>query len=304
MRLLLFLALSCMEYDFKQKEKPNAPGDDTSITDTSTPTDSSSHTDSGDTVETGNSTVTPELPVAVCDVTPNPVAPPHETANWIGENSYDPDGSAITDYDWTLSSLPNGSAATMPNGAENRLFFTPDLAGDYVGQLVVTNELGEHSEPCETTLESIPAEDLWVEMYWQYVDDDMDLHLIAPRGSYGSLDSDCYYLNCTPESQWFYDMDWGTAGYEGDDPSLDLDDITGTGPENINIQVPQTDGIYTVIVHDYQGSTPDVYGPNNVTVNVYLNGSLAWTDTVAISGDDSVNEFAEIDWLTGTVTSL
>ena len=87
-------------------------------------------------------------------------------------------------------------------------------------------------------------------------------------------------------------------------PLWDLDDIEGTGPENINISDPQTNGKYTVVVHDYRGSTPDVYDANNVTVNIYLNGTLSWTDTRPISGDNTVNEFAEIDWSTGTVIDL
>ena len=193
----------------------------------------------------------------------------------------------------------------MPGGiGENRYPFVPDMAGDYVGQLTVMNESGLESDPCEVVLSSTPAQNLWIEMFWEFPNDDMDLHLIAPGGVYNNIATDCYYANCTPGVEWLYDMDWGASGYEGDDPSLDLDDINGTGPENINILDPQVDGNYTVIVHDYQGSTSDVYGSNQVTVNIYLNGSLTWTDTRAIVGDNTVNEFAEINWSSGTVIGL
>ncbi len=297
--LILLMLVGCSDYDLKNINAGAGQGNDTSVT----------IIDSGsDTTELPPDTGTkpePNAPVAVCGVTPNPVSPPFESATWIGDDSYDPDGGSIIDYSWSLLAVPGGSTATLPVGTSaNRYPFTPDMAGDYIGQLIVTNDAGLESEPCEVILNSTPAENLWVEMYWELPNDDMDLHLIAPGGTYNDYATDCFYANCTPSMEWIYDMDWGIAGYEGDDPSLDLDDINNTGPENINILDPQTDGIYKVIVHDYQGSTPDVYGPNEVTVNIYLNGTLTWTDTRAISGDNSVNEFAAIDWSTGTVVSL
>ena len=84
--------------------------------------------------------------------------------------------------------MPSGSGAVRGG-------FTPDLAGNYVGQLVVTNNNGVSSDPCEVTLESIPSEDLWVEMYWTESGDDMDLHLLAPGGTIES-NKDCYFANC------------------------------------------------------------------------------------------------------------
>ena len=289
LQLFLLLFVGCIDYEFHPPDPKPPAGDDTAPS----------------IVDTHDSAPPPPTdPVAVCDVTPSPVAPPWEAATWIGENSYDPDGEPIVSYNWTLVSSPAGSTVAMHTGGSNRSDFVPVLAGEYVGQLIVSNASGDVSEPCTAILDSIPAQNLWIEMYWEHPDDDMDLHLVAPGGTYNNLYTDCYYANCTPSMSWVYNLDWGNSGYDGDDPSLDLDDIMGAGPENINILDPQTNGTYTVIVHDYQGSTSDVYGANNVTVNIYLNGSLTWTDTRAISGDNTVNEFAEIDWLTGTVTSL
>ena len=254
----------------------------------------------------------PDQPIASCTVTPDKVRPIIEGATWLGRESYDPNGQAIT-YEWTLVYRPDGSAVEMPAGSiteADRGGFTTDLAGEYVGRLVVTNEDGVRSDPCEATLEAEPAEALWVEMFWENSGDDMDLHLLSPEGSAdddgdGLADGlkttdDCYYGNCTVSS-WSEGLDWGIIGDSIDDPILDLDDISETGPENINIEMP-ADGTYKVVVHDYPGSVYDAGNP--VTVNIYLDGVLEWTDTRVISVEDSYTEFAEIDTRAGEVTSL
>ncbi len=263
-------------------------------------TDSDIFIDTGDVIPTPVPVPNAAAPIAVCEVSPNPVAPPFEAATFDGSGSYDPEGLDIVDWNWTLSEKPQGSSATMPPGNAVRSGFTPDNAGLYVGRLVVTNSAGVQSEACEAELEAIPAQNLWVEMYWDQAGDDMDLHLLAPGGAPRS-DDDCYYVNCN-ESQGDV-LDWGVQGNAIDNPRLDLDDISGTGPENINIDNPDASGGgFTVMVHDYSSGGPT--SPTNVTVNVYLNGQLAYTDTRAISGEDDDVYFAQIDWNAGTVTGL
>jgi hypothetical protein len=227
-------------------------------------------------------------PIAVCYVDPVEIAPLRDSADWIGEDSYDPGGAAITEYNWTLIQAPTGATASMPSGQENRYNFIADLAGTYVGQLVVHNEYGRSSEPCITSLEAIPEESLWIEMFWTNSGDDMDLHLLAPNGSL-ETDLDCYYMNCV-SGGW---LDWGASGSSDDDPNLDIDDIPGVGPENINILEPE-DGMFGVYVHDFPGS---VYSPSNeVTVRIYIGGVLEYEASKTISGENSYTHFASIDW--------
>ena len=268
------------DYDLGQTKDYNL-GADTAMADTASPI-----VDDG---ATGNNS---GKPVAVCDVAPNPVHPPFESATWTGVGSYDPEGVSVTEYEWSLISAPDGSSITMPGGSGPvRSGFTPDQAGEYIGQLIVQTGDGRRSEPCTVELEAEPAENLWVEMFWVHSGDDMDLHLLAPGGSVGGS-GDCHWMNTNP--------DWGVPGETADDPSLDIDDISDIGPENINIAAPEN-GVYRVMVHDYPGSSYSADNP--VTVNVYIDGSLQWTDTRVISGEDSETYFASIDWATRTVTA-
>jgi hypothetical protein len=234
-----------------------------------------------------------DRPEAICGVSPAVVRPVHDTALWKGSGS-DPNGYAIIDYDWALVSAPAGSSVGLYDSGRDDVVFQADLAGVYTAQLVVTNEVGVESLPCEVDLEAIPGQALWIEMFWALSGDDMDLHLVAPGGTLGS-DSDCYWDNCVPEMGG---LDWGIAGDLRDDVFLDLDDIDEKGPENINIEDPM-DGLYSVVVHDWTESVQDA--PNRVTVNVYLDGDRVWSDTRTITGEDSVTEFAVIDVTNGTV---
>ena len=234
-------------------------------------------------------------PVAVCSVTPDPTEAIYGSADLLGDQSWDPAGLALT-YVWTGLARPPGSAMNVPGGlptAPNRYGFVPDVVGSYDFELVVTNSAGVSSLPCVTTLEAIPGQDLWVEMFWTVAGDDMDLHMVRNGGA-GNLrtNQDCYYANCK------FGLPWGPAGVEGN-PYLDLDDIGGTGPENINMEQPENI-IYQVYVHDYPGSVYN--GNNNVTVNVYLSGALAWSNTLGVSGEGTDTFFAQINWTTQTVT--
>jgi len=241
--------------------------------------------------------VNEDAPVAVCEVAPTVVTPPFTSAIFDGSASYDPNEEEIVMYLWELVEVPEGSAAVLPYASGIQISdFYADLAGDYVAQLTITNESGL-SDACQTTLEAIPAQNLWVEMFWTESSDDMDLHLIAPNGTLEDSTTDCYYATCT-----WGGLDWGQQGITEDDPNLDIDDISGVGPENINIFSPETAGEYTIIVHDYPGSVYDL--ANEVTVNVYLNGTIVWSDTRTISGEDTYTYFAKINWSTQTVDSL
>lgn len=236
-------------------------------------------------------------PIAVCSSNPPTVRPPFESNTFVGDQSDDPEEIGIDRYDWTLISAPAGSASTLGGTGANRTF-TADQAGIYTAQLVVTTPDGRVSEPCETELDAVPAQALWIEMYWQHPED-IDLHLLAPGGATDDLFTDCYYMNCAPDSP-YGPLDWGNAG-AADDPSLDIDDTTGTGPENINIGAPQV-GEFRVVVHDHPWTTHQ--GANDVTVNIYVDGQLEWTGTKSFSGEDTYQDFARIDWPSAVITPL
>jgi len=92
---------------------------------------------------------------------------------------------------------------------------------------------------------------------------DMDLHLIRPGGTMNG-DSDCFFADCkvieVPAG-----LEWGATGPAGN-PSLDVDNVIGFGPENITIQSAPDPGAFPVIVYNYSG-----FAGTHPTVKIFFN---------------------------------
>ena len=143
---------------------------------------------------------------------------------------------------------------------------------------------------------SVRGDPLWmarfvIEVTWNVEGDDMDLHLLAPGGSLTDSATDCYYLTCKESS--FERIDWGVVGETSDDPTLNMDDISGTGPEVISLPEPAP-GTYTVVVHDYGFSPSEFEEGTEVSVRIFLDGVLEVSDTRVITGEGVYQAFAEI----------
>lgn len=231
------------------------------------------------------------IPVAVCSVDPSEVQVGLESATFYGRDSYDPMGGALV-YNWQLMSAPAGASARLSGNGPN-VTLSPDVAGRYTAQLVVTAS-GMESAPCEVSLDAIPAQDLWVELSWTYANDDMDLHLVQNDGALYT-DDDCSCWNCLGG------LDWGESGSDLDDPLLAQDDWYGVGPETIYIWSPAA-GTYTVYVHDQPN---EIYRADNpITVNIYLFGQLIYTTTRTMTDEDVVLPIATVQAPDGIVTEL
>jgi len=198
-------------------------------------------------------------PEATC---PMPVTASVNTRVTIEGRGFSPGGHDIT-CQWTVVQAPRGSRAQPGPGC--RPDFTPDIVGDYVLELRVTDRPEGNWDTCQARLTATATGGLWVETFWDKAGD-IDLHLLNAeiadpwqQSSWWSQ-ADCHYGNKNPV--------WDAA-YPGASPGLDRDDIPGTGPENIRITTPAPHA-YAVGLHNFSNSRV----PVEVTTNIYCGGTL------------------------------
>lgn len=247
--------------------------------------------------------------------------------------STDEDGPAgqPVEYSWEVVEQPDGAnsraverlsgdpQAPLVGALEDdkttprAVFFVP-VVGTYTLKLHVKDNLGQDapSELCSepvaiVTITAESNEDIHVEMSWDTPSDrnqddlngsDVDLHMLHPRGNdWGQSPYDCYYANPTP--------DWGVRGNPADDPTLDLDDVDGHGPENITLDDPEDTSAlgqpYRVGVDYYRAEHQDSlqsWGPSFITVKIYLGGQLAWEnqEPKELPSTHDLWEVAQIIW--------
>jgi hypothetical protein len=82
-----------------------------------------------------------------------------ETVTLDGSGSSDPDGDELT-YAWTLTSIPDGSAAALSDATVVDPTFVADLKGSYVAELVVSDGTNESAPDTVTVTVGVHA-------YWK-----------------------------------------------------------------------------------------------------------------------------------------
>ena len=214
-----------------------------------------------------------------------------EVAGLDGSHSSDPDNDLeVLAYHWTFEVVPEGSTITNEslvfldeNPDTERLEtalanFTPDLLGTYRLNLVVVDTKEAESLTAVVVVQAVPPSNLQIELTWDTARADLDLHLIAPDGSYfgsysssGSGDGDCF--------SWSPNPDWGDPDNALDNPTLLSDsDGEGEGPfrETILLPLPgatcdaagvaagdcAVEGDYRIWVHYYSDHALALLGPD------------------------------------------
>jgi hypothetical protein len=187
----------------------------------------------------------------------------------------------IASYSWRILSAPTGGAATAvwgpsPPTAPSETF-TPYIVGDYDIEVTGTDASGAMMT-CRFRVTALPH-GLRVQLRWDGTGD-LDLHvhnqLTTP---WFAAPNDCYYSNTTPA--------WGA--------SLDFDNTSANGPENVSMDAPATSTTYTIAVHNYargagRRATVDVFcGSTTSTVPTATFTSRALAG--ASSGNCTVNDF-------------
>lgn len=231
---------------------------------------------------------------------------PLDTLDCSGSASSDPDGGTIISYQWSVLSQPEGSTTTFDSAnAVNSSFFV-DIAGPYELQLDLVDDAGASAcTPATINVQATYDEDISAQLVWTTPGDpdetdeglasgsDVDLHFLnVSKGCWTRLPWDCHWRNKTP--------DWGTTGNAGDDPSLDIDDVNGAGPENINLDNPES-ATYRIGVNYYDDHG---FGPSIVTIRIFIFGSIVLERTKELPSSNVFWVVADVTWPEGTITFI
>jgi|GEM_PF-612929 len=213
-----------------------------------------------------------------------------------------PEGSIVaTRWDLVEKGPDSTVLLSSPTTPETGFVFANrrgvDVAGRYEACAVVTDELGTDSNNrCCVDFEAIPSQSFLVQLTWAQSTGDMDLHVTKRNGageycvtSLGggaqgvdapfttgtcAAGTDCGFYNCraddTDSPNWDAELP-RSAG----DPSLDIDDLSGFGPENINVDLAVT-GSYGF------GATTFSSGSFLMTMRLFVFGRLAgeWQEEI------------------------
>jgi hypothetical protein len=231
---------------------------------------------------------------------------PLDTLDCSGAASSDPDGGTIISYQWTVLSQPEGSTTTFDsaNAVNSSLFV--DIAGPYELQLDLVDDAGASAcTPVTINVLATYDEDISAQLVWTTPGDpdetdeglasgsDVDLHFLnVSKGCWSRAPWDCHWRNKTP--------DWGVTGNSGDDPSLDIDDVNGAGPENINLDNPEA-ATYRVGVNYYDDHG---FGPSIVTIRIFIFGSIVLERTKELPSSNVFWVVADVTWPAGTITFI
>lgn len=187
----------------------------------------------------------------------------------------DVDELEIGDVQWTVIAPANSATvgADDPTAASTSVYL--DVSGDYQISLEVDTDKGTLG--CSWVVH-VAGSGLRVEMRWDtFGSVDMDLHLHrAGTSTNFCTDDDCYYANCRTYSTglpWGYDdspsteceVTFGTCN----NPRLDIDNISGNQPENINIDNPNHGDTFRIMAHKFSGTAT-----TNPIISVYCGGRL------------------------------
>ncbi len=200
--------------------------------------------------------------------------------------------------------------ADPPGGGKQKICYTAavNIAGEYQFQLTVTDKGGnKNCQDAKQTVLVIPNEAIHVELLWDTPGDpdkldkgldagsDMDLHFAHqtaeksqvctnPKKMCGNKPCVCQqdldkdgkadpWFQTPFDTYWFNpNPNWGSADPSIDDnPGLDLDDTDGWGPENMNLNNPQNNTVYSVGVHYWDAHS---FGDSVANVRIYVLGKL------------------------------
>lgn len=238
--------------------------------------------------------VTSTCPTAKISIKEGEEVIPQTVLHLKGDQSQASGGGSIKKYQWTAKQPGGSNQVFVPGSNFPNPTFTANAAGEYEFCLQVWDQNDEEScAPACVTVLVIPEEAIHVELLWDTPADldqtdtgpaagaDMDLHFAHYLANGPDIDCDTKpdpWFSNPFDTFWFNsNPNWGNANPGvPDDPSLDLDDTDGAGPENLNLANPEgtaaKPAFYHVGVHYWNDHG---FGMSKATVNVYIFGVLA-----------------------------